>query len=106
MPQFWVDLPGFGKVRLDVAYPQWKIALEYNGEEFHDSPEARAADEKRVQALRAAGWIVIVVTKDDFRRAVNGRWLLDVADAIRERRSQHRRVYSRGERRTPGRRHG
>ena len=105
VPQVWVDLPGFGNVRLDLAYPRWKIAVEYNGEEFHDSPEARAADEKRVQALRAAGWIVIVVTKDDFRRAANGRWLHDLADAIRERRSQHRRVYSRGERRTSGRRH-
>jgi len=105
VPQVWVDLPGFGKVRLDLAYPLWKIAVEYNGEEFHDSPEARAADEKRIQALRAAGWIVIVVTKDDFRRESNGRWLVELAEAIRERRPQHRRMYSRGERCTSGRRH-
>jgi len=103
-PQFWVELPGFGRVRLDLAYPQWKIAVEYDGEEFHTSARDRAADLRRRDALRAAGWIVIVVTKDDLRRTSHGRWLLDIAEAVRERGTARRRVYSRGESRDQGRR--
>lgn len=103
-PQVWVELEGFGRVRLDLAYPRWKIAIEYNGEEFHSSAQARAADAERIRALEAAGWIVIVVTKDDFRSGADGRWLVELAAAIRERRTSRRRVYSKGESRPDVRR--
>jgi hypothetical protein len=103
-PQFWVDLPGFGRVRLDLAYGEWKIAIEYNGEEFHSSAEQRAADDARVQALRAAGWIVLVLTKEDLSRVSGGRWLVELPQLIAERQSLRRRIYSRGESRPRGRR--
>lgn len=99
-PQVWVALPGFGNVRLDFGYPRWKVAVEYNGEEFHSSDAARAADQARIEALERAGWIVIVVTKADFRRGSSGQWLVALASALSERRTPRRRVYSRGEVRT------
>ena len=34
-PQFWIKVNGVEKYRLDLAYPLWKIAVEYDGEEFH-----------------------------------------------------------------------
>jgi very-short-patch-repair endonuclease len=96
-PQFWVELRGFGRVRLDLAYPRWKIAVEYNGEEFHSSPAQIEADLRRIEALRLAGWIVIVLTKEDLKRTAGAGWLATLAEAIIERDTPRRRVYSRGE---------
>lgn len=96
-PQVWVDLPGFGRVRLDLAYALLKIAVEYDGEEFHSSLSARCADERRRKALRDAGWIVIVVTKEDFRRTSDAGWLNEISSALEERRTASRRRYSRAE---------
>jgi hypothetical protein len=96
-PQCWVELPGFGRVRLDFGYPCPKVAVEYNGEEFHSSDAARAADQARLEALERAGWIVIVVTKEDFRRGSDQQWLAALRAALAERREAPRRVYSRGE---------
>ena len=72
-PQFWIKVNGVEKYRLDLAYPRWKIAVEYDGEEFHSSPEDRDQDERRRTWLRRRGWIVIVVTKEDFRRSSKRR---------------------------------
>lgn len=50
---------------VDLAYPERKIAIEYQSM-LH---QARyAADVERIAALRAAGWIVIEVTGDLFAR--------------------------------------
>lgn len=50
---------------VDLAYPQWKIAIEYEGEHHLLDPAQWARDIARYDALRAAGWIVIRVTKAD-----------------------------------------
>ena len=47
------------------------IAVEYDGEEHHTSPEDRRHDAERRAWLRSQGWIVIVVTKSDL--AVHSR---------------------------------
>jgi very-short-patch-repair endonuclease len=95
--QVEVRVPGYGWVRLDLAYEHLRIAIEYDGEEFHSSEEDRAADERRRSALRAAGWIVIVVTKSDFASPRVDEWLAELRQAIAERVPAYRRVYSRGE---------
>jgi hypothetical protein len=84
-PQVWVTIEG-RELRLDLAYPRARIALEYDGEEFHSTPEQRAHDEERRAALRRAGWIVIVVTRAGL--TVEGReiWLRELAAALRARR--------------------
>jgi hypothetical protein len=50
---------------VDLAYPQLKVAIEYHGVIHADS---YAQDVERIAALRAAGWTVIEVTSDLFRR--------------------------------------
>jgi hypothetical protein len=98
-PQFWVTVNGVEKFRLDLAYPLLKIAVEYDGEEFHTSPEDRDQDERRRTWLRRRGWIVIVVTKEDFRRASTGAWLRELRTALDERMPQARKPrYARAER--------
>ena len=63
--QHWVTVNGVPTYRLDLAYPAHRVAVEYDGREFHDSPEQRAKDAARRRWLREHGWTVIVVTKDD-----------------------------------------
>jgi Protein of unknown function (DUF559) len=51
--------------RLDLAWPDRKVAVEYDGEEHHGPDRARH-DRWRRALLRQAGWTVIVVRKSDF----------------------------------------
>ncbi len=107
-PQVAVFVPGHGYVRLDLAYAELKIAVEYDGEEFHSSDEDQEADRARRKALRAAGWIVIVVRKDGFSGPARDAWIRELRSALADRLPERRtkRVYSRGERRTGYRRSG
>ncbi len=82
VPQFWVSVSGVPTFRLDLAFPRQKIAVEYDGVEHHTSPEQRAADEVRRTWLRDHGWIVIVVTKDDFSRASVETWIAELRGAL------------------------
>jgi hypothetical protein len=51
------DAAGRVIYRLDLGYPELRIALEYDGLEFHDSPEQREHDQKRRTELeRRYGW--------------------------------------------------
>lgn len=49
--------------RLDLAYREYKVAVEYDGE-WHSEGDQPELDARRRERLRAAGWEVIVVTKD------------------------------------------
>lgn len=53
--QYRVHLPG-GPVRPDAAWPELKIAVEFDGAAFHGSPNARERDLRRDAAL---GWVVL-----------------------------------------------
>ena len=70
--------------RADLAYPQWRIALEYEGDHHREREQFRR-DVTRLNALRAAGWIVLRFTADDVLRHP-GRVVEEVARAVRERR--------------------
>ncbi|MFB7891577.1 endonuclease domain-containing protein [Microbacterium sp. NPDC056044] len=50
---------------VDLAYPDLKIAIEYEGEHHLRDSEQWARDIARYEALRAAGWIVVQITKTD-----------------------------------------
>jgi hypothetical protein len=56
---------GVVRFRLDMAYPDIKLAIEYDGREFHSSMAARARDDSRRAALRRAGWTFVILTRDD-----------------------------------------
>jgi len=100
--QHWVTLPEVGRVRLDLAYPKERITVEYDGEEFHSDDADKEADRLRRQALRDAGWVVIVVKKDDFKGEALDAWLGQLKNAVFAREAVVRRIYARGESNFPG----
>jgi very-short-patch-repair endonuclease len=51
--------------RLDLAYPDILLAIEYDGREYHTSDEDRAHDRQRREYLRRLGWTFVVLTADD-----------------------------------------
>jgi hypothetical protein len=57
---------GFRSAYLDLADPWRLFAAEYDGEEWHTTPEQRAHDEDRRRWLTSLGWRVAVFTKHDF----------------------------------------
>jgi hypothetical protein len=95
--QQWVHDSGRPRYRLDLAYPLLKIAIEYDGEEFHQRDDQKAADRERRDWLQDNGWVVIVVRKSDFRRDTSERWLSELREALRDRTPVPTRRYSRGE---------
>jgi very-short-patch-repair endonuclease len=48
--------------RLDLAYPEHKVALEYDGWETHRSRSSFDSDRKRDRLLQLDGWIVLRLT--------------------------------------------
>ncbi len=65
-PQFVVRNAGGGFVaRLDLAFPEHRVAVEYDGA-WHW--KQRREDDRRRDAVRALGWTVIVVSADDYYR--------------------------------------
>jgi len=81
--QFWVFDEGRELFRLDLAYPHARVAVEYDGQEFHTSHEQREHDRRRRQWLRDHGWTVIVVDKDSFTPEALAAWLHELRVALR-----------------------
>ncbi|HKS49385.1 MAG TPA: DUF559 domain-containing protein [Amycolatopsis sp.] len=52
-----LDISGRELDRLDFAWPELRIAVEYDGYAAHESRWERGAD--REEDLRRSGWIVI-----------------------------------------------
>jgi hypothetical protein len=52
--------------RVDLAYPDLRIAIEYDGL-WHAGRRAFLDDRRRLNRLTAAGWVVVHVTVDDLR---------------------------------------
>ncbi len=83
-PQYWVVHEGRELFRLDLAYPHARVAVEYDGQEFHtSSEEQREHDRARRQWLRDHGWTVIVVDKDSFTFEALAAWLGELRVALR-----------------------
>ena len=61
-----VDLTG--RVwRLDFAWPEYRVAAEYDGVDWHSGPEAFRRDRRRTAALQDLGWAVVAIVADDVR---------------------------------------
>jgi hypothetical protein len=54
-----------GPVKLDAAWPEVKLAVEFDGAAFHTDPVARRRDLRRDAALAALGWVVLRFTYED-----------------------------------------
>jgi very-short-patch-repair endonuclease len=49
----------------DLAFPKLKIAIEYQGAEFHTSKESLSKDSRKISALQGLNWNVIPVTSNE-----------------------------------------
>jgi hypothetical protein len=59
---------------LDLAYPQRKIAIEYQGEEFHATRAGLQRDSRKIAALQGLGWAVIPITAESL--SSERQWLI------------------------------
>ena len=79
-------LPG-GRYRLDFAWPDLKIGLECEGQQFHGDRSSWGKDRARFAEFAAAGWRVLPLTwqvcRDDPERLI--RWILTAHTNVAER---------------------
>ncbi len=97
VPQFEIYDADRLLCRLDLAYPQLKIAVEYDGVEFH-GPDQEDHDRTRRAWLRSQGWHVIVVRKEDLSGPRRDAWLMELRREIHERTWRGKRQYPRAPR--------
>jgi hypothetical protein len=82
-PQVWVDVDGVPTYRLDFAYRQRRVCVEYDGFDFHAlTPEQRQHDADRRAWLRANHWTVIVIRLGDFTGERLDGWLRELREAL------------------------
>jgi hypothetical protein len=82
-PQFWIEDDGVLVFRLDFAYPLHKVAIEYDGRDWHLlTEEQKRHDAERRAWLGSQGWTVIVVRNGDFTGAALDRWLGELRRAL------------------------
>ncbi|BBY45741.1 hypothetical protein MCEL_40360 [Mycolicibacterium celeriflavum] len=53
--------------RIDMGWPEWKVGVEYDGEQHWTDPAIRAADIERQAKLEALGWRIIRVSAEMLR---------------------------------------
>jgi Protein of unknown function (DUF559) len=80
-----LDLRGRFVARVDLAWPALRVAVEYDGDHHRERAHFRQ-DVARLNALRAAGWLVLRFTADDVLRQPAHTVAL-VAQALCERRA-------------------
>lgn len=88
--QVWVERDGVETYRLDLAYRAHRVAVEYDGDEFHRTEEQQTHDQERRDWLRSEGWVVVVVRRGDFTGDGLHRWLDRVRRALEGRYSNLR----------------
>jgi hypothetical protein len=54
--------------RVDFAWPDQRLAVEYDGYDWHSGPEEFRKDRQKRAALQECGWNVISIVADDVRR--------------------------------------
>jgi hypothetical protein len=66
VPQFTVDLPHGVRYRLDLAWPEHCVAVEYEGA-YHFAEGQVVRDDQRLHDLASAGWTIIRLSAPDLR---------------------------------------
>jgi hypothetical protein len=67
VPQFVVRIDGRFVARVDFAWPDRKVAVEYDGL-WHAEAGQFARDRRRLNSLHAAGWRIVFVTAPDMHQ--------------------------------------
>ncbi|MFC3501742.1 hypothetical protein ACFOOK_12335 [Micromonospora krabiensis] len=81
--QYVVAEAGRFIARLDLAWPEFKVAVEYDGL-WHDEPEQFHRDRRRLNRLLGEDWIVLHLTGKRLREDFDG-FLSEVRVALRTR---------------------
>ncbi len=74
--------------RVDLAYPELRIAIEYDGQ-WHSDANQLHRDRQRLNRLQAAGWLVLHVTSARLRDDLDGL-IREITQAISSRRRARR----------------
>jgi hypothetical protein len=53
--------------RLDFAWPEHRVAAEYDGVDWHSGPDAFLRDRRRSSALQELGWLIVPIIAEDVR---------------------------------------
>jgi hypothetical protein len=53
--------------QLDFAWPDLRVAAEYDGVDWHSGPQAFFRDRRRAAALQDLGWVVVPIVAEDVR---------------------------------------
>jgi very-short-patch-repair endonuclease len=77
----WVLGHAFGPWRIDLAFPDRKVAVEVDGWAWHVDAERFASDRRKQNALVRAGWVPLRFTWHDLA-ARPARVLADVRAAL------------------------
>ncbi|MFC6714892.1 endonuclease domain-containing protein [Branchiibius cervicis] len=85
------DADGRTRYELDLAY-RAKIGVEYDGEDYHSTPQARERDAKRRRWFTDQGWTVLTYTKSDLWE--EPRALLEQLVSIQRRHGMAVRIRS------------
>ncbi|MGW4498354.1 endonuclease domain-containing protein [Micromonospora sp. NPDC004336] len=86
--QFVVERGGRFVARLDLAWPELRVAVEYDGI-WHGDPEQFHRDRQRLNRLLGEDWIVLHVTAKRLREDFDG-FLVELRHALRIRRTPAR----------------
>jgi hypothetical protein len=65
VPQFWIRLPNERPIRLDFAWPQLRVGLEFDPYKYHGDRERYEEMMSRTRLLQSIRWQRVCVTDDD-----------------------------------------
>lgn len=65
--QYEIRDPAGGTMRVDAAYPQWRVAIEYDSDEHHAGRLAHRRDSNRRLRIAGAGYEPLTATYDELR---------------------------------------
>ncbi len=83
VPQHPVRVRSGRLLHPDLAWPEYRVAVEYDGA-YHSDPEQMHVDRRRLNELVDAGWIVLHVTSRRLRSDFAGV-VREVREALRSR---------------------
>ncbi len=64
----FADEYGVVRIRVDLGWPEWRVAVEYDGIQHWSDRNQRSWDIDRIATLEAAGWVVIRVSAEMLSR--------------------------------------
>jgi hypothetical protein len=67
--QILVTNPRGRSRRIDMGWPDWKVGVEYDGEQHWTNPDIHAEDIERLEFLASQGWIIVRVSARQLRYA-------------------------------------